>query len=410
MLAFGPDEASASRSPAASDDLNDSLFESVSDALTFREVLDLFVSTDMLGLDSRADRFEKTWFEEQCREKRQTQLIRSAVQSISSLDTHAEHVWEAAACLTADTLELPQSGHGDWRVTYLRRFGYAPLDAEHWEQAAGLADTSPTMVFHIGNADQPEHVEHAGHTWYMIQCELIPKSLHIPLKCLAPRRLMHLREILQEPLMVLLDAEYSSLFWNAPFPLRTGPPGTTSRLRVWLSALAESINAGKLPPGAVAWVLAFFLPRKLGPTIVAPRAVQELDATLSTLESHTGGVAIAARDFKSRAANKRSSPLEPFTQGLDSPKATRDVRSETADATSSPVEPFGSEGADLAITDVHSPHRACTITPYSRGVDIATTDVQDVDIATTDVQSIPLFSGEVESEPEPLSELQAASV
>jgi len=300
MLAFvGPEEVNARSVPADGDAFDDSLFESMSSALTFREVLELFISSDMLRVDSDADRFEKTRFEEMCREKRHRELIQSAVQSISTPGPHPEHVWEAAACLSSETLKLPSSANGDWRVSILRRFGYAPLDAEHWEQNAGSSDISPKMLFRIGNADLREHVEHAGHTWYMIQCELIPKSRHIPINCLAPRRLMHVREILQEPLTVLLETQYSSIFWDAPFPLRAGPPGTTARLRAWLNALAEQINTGMLPPGAVAWVLAFFMPAKLGPKSAASREVQELDAVLSPVEPFTAGVHIAARDVQS---------------------------------------------------------------------------------------------------------------
>lgn len=123
------------------------------------------------------------------------------------------------------------------------------------------------------------HEECGGHTWYMIEChvkgltepamvlrydasgERPPagfREAELELRWRAPRRLLHLRESLHDPLKLTLGTSYTSLFGSAPFARAGAPPGTTARLAAWLNKLAQLINKEALPAGLLSRTLLFF--------------------------------------------------------------------------------------------------------------------------------------------------------
>jgi hypothetical protein len=219
-----------------------------------------------------ADDFEIKLIEEDLQEKWRKEVIRSAVRTISSVSgPHPIYVWEAAAHWDTETLHLPfVESCDDWCAPYLKCFGFAPLDAEHWSIVPATGGSEPTLHFDIASMG---HEEQAGHTWYMIECGLLPRGsapvqslandnhgIFEGLRWMAPRRLLHVREMVQQHLMASMDDDYATKFEGAPFPLRMAPPGTTARLNAWLKCLAHHINVGALKPQIVAWVLVHFLP------------------------------------------------------------------------------------------------------------------------------------------------------
>merc|ERR1712232_686812 len=74
----------------------------------------------------------------------------------------------------------------------------------------------------------------------------------------APRRLCQIRTSIHDRVSLTLGCRYNWLFEDAHFPFRGAPWGTTARLRVWLTKLAEHINDGTLSPEMAALTL-FFL-------------------------------------------------------------------------------------------------------------------------------------------------------
>merc|ERR1712048_875852 len=113
------------------------------------------------------------------------------------------------------------------------------------------------------------HIEFGGHTQYQIKCKVqstaeqqivaescSPQSSGAP-SCQVHswgtiRRLVHLREGLHDPLKHALRKRYEDFFEKTPFAHHTGVPGTTERLRGWLTTLTSCINSGVITPYLVA--------------------------------------------------------------------------------------------------------------------------------------------------------------
>lgn len=71
------------------------------------------------------------------------------------------------------------------------------------------------------------------------------------------RRLCDLREELHDRVKELMGPAYSAYFDDTPFARHGGLPGTTARLRSWLTTLAECANTGALNSDIQAFVLRF---------------------------------------------------------------------------------------------------------------------------------------------------------
>lgn len=275
-------------------------------------VVRLLVSDDMLAVPP--GQFEtdedRRSYADKCYDKRRREVVCGGVSTISSVEgQHPDHIWEAASEWHVDYFYRPPSG--TWSVPYLKKLGYAPSDTENWEITPGTGGSDPELSFHI--ADRA-HEEHSGHTWYLIQCSLMPRGGEHRLgwndddadklsgvfrghKWLAPRRMTQFREILYEPVMVMIaDTPLVSRFADAPFPMLTAPRGTTARLHAWLQVLADLINGGCLAPALVAWTLMFFLPCKPGvlPGIPLPSSSSARTATQNTAVPGTRGVGTPA--------------------------------------------------------------------------------------------------------------------
>jgi len=115
------------------------------------------------------------------------------------------------------------------------------------------------------------HEEVEGHTWYIIDSHIhqsyvqpqpqdgeevqpqSPTEIHWSTK----KRLCDLREELHSNVKELMGPAYAAYFDSSPFARLGGPPGTTARLRAWLTNLAHCANEGALSACIQAYVLQF---------------------------------------------------------------------------------------------------------------------------------------------------------
>eukprot|EP00929_Paragymnodinium_shiwhaense_P058444 TRINITY_DN29264_c0_g1_i1.p1 TRINITY_DN29264_c0_g1~~TRINITY_DN29264_c0_g1_i1.p1 ORF type:complete len:362 (-),score=58.49 TRINITY_DN29264_c0_g1_i1:370-1455(-) len=221
---------------------------------------------------------------QQVRERNQE--LRVSIQALSEADgSPNEEVWSTAAEWRLVDLSRPRLN--TWTVTYLGSLGYEAADARRWKVKPVDPGPGPKLRLHIDTQQGVGHQEHAGYTWYFVDCELVQGSsmddwlsMNIAdeeqnvsgtwlesasigsgrrLAWRAPRRLAQIRESLHDPVRQTLDDdEYEEVFADAPFALRGGWPGTTARLCHWLSTLACAINCGGVPPSIAALTLLFF--------------------------------------------------------------------------------------------------------------------------------------------------------
>lgn len=140
---------------------------------------------------------------------------------------------------------------------YLAKYGYAAQSGSTWqvisEDSSGPPpEQHPQLELHITG-----HVEQQGHTLYAVECSLRTRGSP-PLCWHVRRRLCYLRDALHDPVKAQLGDVYEEHFSNAPFAKKGGPPGTTSRLDTWVSALAACTNARGCSPSMLAMILHFF--------------------------------------------------------------------------------------------------------------------------------------------------------
>mmetsp|Transcript_127306 Transcript_127306/g.407215 ORF Transcript_127306/g.407215 Transcript_127306/m.407215 type:complete len:462 (+) Transcript_127306:75-1460(+) len=179
-------------------------------------------------------------------------------------DDTVEAVQRAVVALSSTTAELDED---TWKVaaswalrpvspeaaiSYLQALGFKVESDEQWQQPP--QESGSMLEFRLDG-----HARHAEHTWYGIECFIHSSNEHgsSSTQWNAPRRLTQLRMDLHDPIKDSLVDAYPALFGNAPFAKMGGPPGTSSRLRAWLTALAGAFNRGLLSPRVAALVLLF---------------------------------------------------------------------------------------------------------------------------------------------------------
>lgn len=154
-------------------------------------------------------------------------------------------VWEAASAWNLESFMFFEE------VPFLAAFGYMAKDKTTWEEGKKV----PTLTLNLD-----EHFEQAGCTWYIIKCclEVPGDSEAESLTWEAPRRLHHLRMELHDRMKYYMEeAFYARVFNETPFARHMGLPGTTARLKAWLTTLSNAINKQEVPPMAAAITLLF---------------------------------------------------------------------------------------------------------------------------------------------------------
>lgn len=219
----------------------------------------------------------------------------SAIQEISrSRGPHEHTVWEAAA-------QWSVIGAQRGNTPLLQAFGYKPSGEQQWWSAP--EDGGPELCFRLAG-----HEQHAGHTWYLVECELHfgeragGGSVQWP----APRRLTQLRNDLHDPVKLWMGDSYDLHFVAARFAKLGGPPGTTARLSAWLTALAGAINSGQAAPCIAALTLTFFqapLPEGAPDDVAVAETALRLERGES--DSQFGGESVLGPAPSSSAATPR---------------------------------------------------------------------------------------------------------
>jgi len=142
-------------------------------------------------------------------------------------------------------------------VSYISPYGYTPKDKDVWQAPTSLKLPRPKVLRPKFQVSVRQHIEAATHTWYIVESSLLLNGPTRRLDWLAPRRLAHIRQYLYNPVKEAFGGSYKRHFGRAGFARRMGLPGTTERLRKWLSALAATVNSRKAPPSVVALTLHF---------------------------------------------------------------------------------------------------------------------------------------------------------
>lgn len=126
------------------------------------------------------------------------------------------------------------------------------------------------------------HEEDNGCTWYKLECAIVQPNASRS-EWHTRKRLVHLREILHDPVKLYIgEEEYDGYFAQTRFPSRGGWPGTTARLVSWFSTLTRLISAGELSIQVKTLVLRFIDAPYIPCTIIA------------CLDEHESEVKIAA--------------------------------------------------------------------------------------------------------------------
>jgi len=141
-------------------------------------------------------------------------------------------------------------------VSYISAYGYTPKDTDVW-QVSSCSQTRPKVLRPKFQVNVRQHIEAAKHTWYIVESSLLLDGPPHRLDWLAPRRLVHIRQYLYDPVKEAFGVEYKRHLGKTGFARRMGLPGTTERLRKWLSDLAATINSRRAPPLIVALTLHF---------------------------------------------------------------------------------------------------------------------------------------------------------
>eukprot|EP00928_Gymnodinium_smaydae_P035953 TRINITY_DN25211_c0_g1_i2.p1 TRINITY_DN25211_c0_g1~~TRINITY_DN25211_c0_g1_i2.p1 ORF type:complete len:213 (-),score=27.04 TRINITY_DN25211_c0_g1_i2:56-694(-) len=124
------------------------------------------------------------------------------------------------------------------------------------------------------------HEEKDTHTYYQITC-----AVHSPgdmqrtlMSWRCEKRLCAIREELFDPVVEALGEGYEPVFYETPFALRGGLPGTTARLALWFERLAECMNTGKVPYELSAIFLHHLQAPVTGGDSIEPAAMPTLEA------------------------------------------------------------------------------------------------------------------------------------
>eukprot|EP00929_Paragymnodinium_shiwhaense_P003400 TRINITY_DN103895_c0_g1_i1.p1 TRINITY_DN103895_c0_g1~~TRINITY_DN103895_c0_g1_i1.p1 ORF type:complete len:268 (-),score=77.19 TRINITY_DN103895_c0_g1_i1:98-901(-) len=217
--------------------------------------------------------------------------MRAAITTVSrSAGPHEEPVWFNAADWQMQDCEKPASPH--WIRAYLNTFGYSVVgpQADQWAAGEGAEEEGRGPFPQLQLTLKEEgHEEHAGHTWYLIDCVLmgggnVRLGENGALSWRSPRRLAQLRESLHDPVKAALGEAYVDVFAEAPFASRGGFGGTTAKLQKWLPTLSGLINDKQMSPHSVAMVLMFFL----GPPPKQPAGAAKQPAAVAVLDGLVG--------------------------------------------------------------------------------------------------------------------------
>jgi len=130
----------------------------------------------------------------------------------------------------------------------LKHFGYSALGPRKWKDV-----TQPRISL------QPAVVASDGegaHDWYDVNCRLSFDAFTRDVLWVVPRRLMHLRRLVHDPVRLEFGRAYEEHF-KEHSAASGWPSSTPVKVGTWLVALARVINLGQLSPTLTAAILCF---------------------------------------------------------------------------------------------------------------------------------------------------------
>jgi len=135
----------------------------------------------------------------------------------------------------------------------LQTFGYSALGPTKWKDV-----TQPSVSLQLTRKHVIAGQESDGaHAWYDIHGRLSRDSYSQDWSWVVPRRQVHLRRLLHDPVRLELGGAYDHLFRTERSTPSPRPQSTAVKLGAWLKTLAELINSCRLSPALTAAVLTF---------------------------------------------------------------------------------------------------------------------------------------------------------
>lgn len=157
-----------------------------------------------------------------------------------------------------NALRRPAADLGEEPSRYLLRFGFLRSAEPQAQQALARPRLGITIE---------GHEEEESHTLYLLSCSLKvvadrgcsrPSGHFSSTAWTCKHRLCDMRDHLHDTVKEALGPEsYEAWFVETPFARHGGVPGTSARLKNWLTSLAACLNSGALEAEAMAEVLRF---------------------------------------------------------------------------------------------------------------------------------------------------------
>jgi len=190
--------------------------------------------------------FKGLSFEECCK------ILWEGAEALSESVIRREYPPDAMSIATMIRWYRPESP--SQAIQVLQGFGYSACGPRAWDVSVAQPCISLQLADkHVASSCPGEKV----HTWYELHCRLSSTTYTQDWIWVVPRRLLHLRRLLHDPVRLELGRTYHELFKADKFVRRGRPPGTSARLAVWLSSLARVMNECQLSPTLTASLLCF---------------------------------------------------------------------------------------------------------------------------------------------------------
>jgi len=138
-------------------------------------------------------------------------------------------------------------------VEILKNFGFSALGPMKWDNVR-----QPNICLQIARKQAVAASDGEGaHDWYEIHCRLSSDAFTRDALWVVPRRLLHLRRLLHDPVRLEFGRAYDQHFKTERFADSGRQSNTPAKLGAWLATLAQVINSCKLSPVLTAAVLCF---------------------------------------------------------------------------------------------------------------------------------------------------------
>jgi len=134
----------------------------------------------------------------------------------------------------------------------LQTFGYSALGPKKWKDVK-----QPSISLQLTRKTTAASDGNGAHAWYDIYGRLSSNAYTQDWLWVVPRRQMHIRRLLHDPVRLELGRAYDQHFNTERFAASGRLTNTPVKLGTWLTTLAQVINSCQLSPALTAAVLCF---------------------------------------------------------------------------------------------------------------------------------------------------------